>query len=325
MKRDKYEINEKTRAEFGGEIYYLRILGCDKSAPVVLFLHGGCGSPDRAHMLRYQAPLAKKFVLAAWDQTGSGLAYDKKTADRIELTKERIVKDAVNVIGYLKKRFGKEKIIVVGHSWGSVLGVWVAQTCPNDISAYVGVGQAVDYAMNEEASYLWTLEEAEKAGDKKAVATLHDIGAPKDGYYAGDHRKSQMKQRAILHKLGGATYANRAPYWRELLSHDVPLILREYGLSGAIKYVKGIAYSASSPMARIDPHFFDTARKLDVPVYLLLGRHDMNCVRTLATEWLIKLRAPEKRLILFENSAHSPQWEESEAWNRAFEGLFFSE
>ena len=171
--------------------------------------------------------------------------------------------------------------------------------------------------MNEEASYLWTLEEAEKAGDKKAVATLHGIGAPKDGYYAGDHRKSQMKQRAILHKLGGATYANRAPYWRELLSHDVPLILREYGLSGAIKYVKGIAYSASSPMARIDPHFFDTARKLDVPVYLLLGRHDMNCVRTLATEWLIKLRAPEKRLILFENSAHSPQWEESEAWNRA--------
>ena len=75
-------------------------------------------------------------------------------------------------------------------------------------------------------------------------------------------------------------------------------------------------------MAKDDPDFMNTAKTLDVPVYLTLGRHDFNCVHTLAEEWFEQLDAPEKRLIWFENSAHSPQWEESEKWNITFESLF---
>ena len=75
-------------------------------------------------------------------------------------------------------------------------------------------------------------------------------------------------------------------------------------------------------MARDNPDFMNTAKKLDVPVYLTLGRHDFTCVHTLAEEWLERLDAPVKKLIWFENSAHSPQWEEAEEWNRTFESLF---
>ncbi len=106
----KYEIDCKEVAEVGGEKYYLRIRGQDVKNPVVLFLHGGCGSPDRAHMLRFQSPLAEKFTLVAWDQRGSGLAYDKREAANTVLTRELIVSDAVNVVGWLKRRFGKDKI-----------------------------------------------------------------------------------------------------------------------------------------------------------------------------------------------------------------------
>lgn len=318
----KYGIDCKEVAEVGGEKYYLRIRGQDVKNPVVLFLHGGCGSPDRAHMLRFQSPLAEKFTLVAWDQRGSGLAYDKREAANTVLTRELIVSDAVNVVGWLKRRFGKDKIIIVGHSWGSAIGVWLAQAVPEDICAYVGIGQVVDYVRNEQMSYVWTLEEAERTGDVKSLETLAEIGYPENGVYAGDNRACQMKQRAVLHKLGGATYANRRPYWQELLFHDIPIVLGEYGLSGAVKYIKGISYSGSSPMARDNPDFMNTAKKLDVPVYLTLGRHDFNCVHTLAEEWLERLEAPVKKLIWFENSAHSPQWEEAEEWNRTFESLF---
>lgn len=264
----KYEIDCKEVAEVGGEKYYLRIRGQDVKNPVVLFLHGGCGSPDRAHMLRFQSPLAEKFTLVAWDQRGSGLAYDKREAANTVLTRELIVSDAVNVVGWLKRRFGKDKIIIVGHSWGSAIGVWLAQAVPEDICAYVGIGQVVDYVRNEQMSYVWTLEEAKRTGDVKSLETLAEIGYPENGVYAGDNRACQMKQRAVLHKLGGATYANRRPYWQELLFHDIPIVLGEYGLSGAVKYIKGISYSGSSPMARDNPDFMNTAKSWTSPFIL---------------------------------------------------------
>lgn len=319
--KQKYALDSTETVEFNGQKYFLRIRTANIVNPVVLFLHGGCGSPDRAHVIKYQSPLAKNFTLVAWDQRGSGLAYNKSEAKTLSITKDVIVEDAYHVVQYLKQRFAKEKIIVVGHSWGSALGVWLVQRCPEDIQAYVGIGQVVDYVKNEETSYLWTLEEAKRAGDKKSVKILTEIGCPENGVYKNNHTASLYKQRAVLHKMGGATYKNRKPYWIELLRHDVPLILKEYGLTGAKKYIKGLSYSIAQPMAKDNPDFMNTAKRLDVPVYLMMGHHDLNCVYALAESWYNALTAPEKRLIWFEDSAHSPQWEESETWNKAFEDL----
>lgn len=261
--------------------------------------------------------------MVAFDQRGSGYAYNRKEAKSLDLTKEIYVQDVHNVVDYLKKRFDTDKIIIVGHSFGSVLGVWFAQQYPQDVRAYVGVGQCVDYIENEKLSYAWTLMEAERVGDKKAIKVLKEIGAPlEDGKYSGDHQKCLMKQRAVLHKLGGATYANRKPYWQELLFHEVPIMLKEYSLCGIIKYIKGLSYSPNTTLAKTNPDFINTTQNLNVPVYLLLGHHDMNCVYTLAEQWFKTLHVPDKKLIWFENSAHSPQWEEPENWNKVFKNLF---
>ena len=273
--------------------------------------------------MEFQSPLADKFTLVAWDQRGAGLAYTK--ADRknfAQITKECYVEDAHNIVKHLKSEFRKEKIIIVGHSFGSVLGVWLTQKYPEDIEAFVGVGQCVDYAENEQLSYRFALDECRRINDKKGVASLEKIGFPTDGKYKNNHQKSLMKQRAILHKLGGATYANRKPYWRELLFHDVPIIKKEYGLAGLTKYVKGLMFLQKTPVAATNPDFINTAKTLKVPVYLLLGHHDYNCPFELAERWLNGLSAPEKNLVWFENSAHSPQWEESDKWNECFIRLF---
>lgn len=318
-----YALDVSQTIVLGSDRYFLRIRTCDERNPVVLFLHGGCGSPDRAQVMKFQSPLAQKFTLVAFDQRGAGYAYDKSEAKTLDLTKEIYVEDVRKVVDFLKRRFVKQKVIIVGHSFGSVLGVWFAQQYPEDVLAYVGVGQCVDYVENEKLSYAWTLREAEKAGDEKSVKTLQKIGAPlEDGKYRTEHQKCLMKQRAVLHKLGGATYANRKPYWQELLFHEAPIMLHEYNLRGMAKYIRGLSYSPNTTVARTNPDFMNTAKSLDVPVYLLLGHHDMNCVYTLAEKWFDQLQAPEKQLIWFENSAHSPQWEESDKWNSEFEKLF---
>lgn len=317
-----YTIDSSEKIKYNNQTYYVRIRTCDINNPVVLFLHGGCGSPDRAQVIKYQSPLADKFTLVAWDQRGAGLAYNKEEAKSLVLTKDVYVEDAHNVVCYLKERFNKDKIIIVGHSFGSVLGVWLADKCPDDICAYIGVGQCIDYIENEKLSYEWALNEAKRLNDRKAINTLQKIGSPSNGKYSGNHVKSIMKQRSILHKYGGATYANRKPYWQELLFHDVPILHKEYTLSQLIKYVKGLSYSPNQPLATTNPDFMNTVKSLDVPVYLLLGRHDRNCVSALAEQWLNLLNAPEKQLIWFENSAHSPQWEEPELWNKQFRALF---
>lgn len=324
MKNSEYILDEKISFELDGSRYPLRIRSNDINNPVVLFLHGGVGSPDRGQVMKYQSPLADRFTLVAWDQRGAGLAYtaaDRKNYQNI--TKDSYVEDAHNVVMYLKKRFEKDKIIVVGHSFGSVLGVWLVEKYPEDVTAFVGVGQCIDYLHNEEYSYRFALEESKRIGDKKSIAKLEKIGAPIDGVYRGNHFKSLVKQRAVLHKLGGATYANRKPYWQELLFHDVPIMRREYSLGGLLKYVKGLMILPKTPLAGTDPKFLDTVKKLDVPVYLLLGHHDQNCSYELAQKWYDALEAPDKKLIWFENSAHSPQWEEPDEWNAAFTKLFY--
>ncbi len=325
MNRNKYKIDSAETIIHNDNKYFLRIRTEDENNPVVLFLHGGCGSPDRAHVIKYQSPLADKFTLVAWDQRGAGLAYDKAEAKTLTLTKEIYVEDAHNVVLYLKKRFNKDKIIIVGHSFGSVLGVWLAQKYPEDIWAYVGIGQCIDYVKNEEMSYTWTLEEAKRVNDKKSVKILETIGFPTDGKYASEHQKSLMKQRAVLHKLGGANYANRKPYWQELLFHELPIIHKEYSFKNLIKYIKGLSYSPNQPLGQTNPDFLNTVKELNVPVYLLLGRHDYNCISTLAKDWYDRLTAPYKKIVWFENSAHSPHWEEAENWNTAFRLLFNQE
>ncbi len=318
-----YVIDSRDIITVKGTKYYLRIRTCNASNPVVLFLHGGCGSPDRAQVMKYQSPLAEHFTLVAFDQRGAGLAYNRKEARSLDLTKEIYVADVFNVVCYLKDRFKQDKVIIVGHSFGSTLGVWYAQQYPETLRAYVGIGQCVDYVENEKQSYDWTLNEARRINDAKSVQTLEAIGAPlANGRYDGDHLSCLIKQRAVLHKLGGATYANRRPYWQELLFHELPIMVKEYNLIGLIKYVKGLTYSPKTTLGNTNPDFLNTAKELSIPVYLLLGRHDFNCPVTLAEQWYNQLTAPDKKLIYFENSAHSPQWEEPQQWNAAFTALF---
>jgi pimeloyl-ACP methyl ester carboxylesterase len=312
LKHYKIDVSEAVR--YHGETYYLRIRSNDESNPVVLFLHGGPGSPDMPFVMKYQSALADACTIVAWDQRGCGRAYDRKLAKTEVLTKELYISDAHNVILYLKERFGKEKIVIVGHSFGSQLGVWVAQRFPEDIAAYAGIGQVVDLVRNEDLSFAFVMDEAVKRKDARAIKRLRAIGPPVNGFYKDD---KVFVQRNYLHKYGGAQYGKH----RSMIGNALPLIpcmFGEYPLKTMLNFFKGNFHCLGSPMCKERLNFLEEAKELQMPVFLFIGRHDYNTPFALAEDWFHALRAPYKQLVWFEKSGHEPQWEEPERWNEVF-------
>ncbi|MBR2875410.1 MAG: alpha/beta hydrolase [Clostridia bacterium] len=140
-----YTIDEKLYVSIGGEQQNIRIRTTDENLPVLLFIHGGPGVCDRHWVLKYQSDLAKVCTMVCWDQRGAGLSYSKKTPAS-SMTVERCVEDAHELLIYLKNRFKKSKIYIVGHSWGSLLGSLTAYKYPEDVAVYIGMGQFIDGA-----------------------------------------------------------------------------------------------------------------------------------------------------------------------------------
>lgn len=307
----KYALDERRDETAGGTTYRLRLRGADEKNPVLLFLHGGPGVCDRHWVLHYQSGLADVCTMVCWDQRGAGLAYDKN--DKTPLTVGLMIEDAHAVTQILKRRFGKEKIFVVGHSWGSVLGALLVQKYPEDYAAYIGMGQFVEGAENETLTYQFVVDEAEKRGDKKAREALRRIGAPAQGRYRS--RADMMVQRDYLTRFGGGVWKGRDTLMRSMV---LPLLRTpEYHLGDLKKYADG-AYASLDQLwdEVVSLDFFRSIPSLAVPVHLFQGDHDMNTPTVLARRWFDALSAPSKDWVAFHESAHSPIKEEPEKWGK---------
>lgn len=310
MKKE-YPIDEHLEVPINGTTLDFRIRGTSAANPVVLFLHGGPGVCDRHFVLRDQAPLTDVCTLVCVDQRGAGKSYTREQA-KTEMDAETVVEDARICVEYLCGRFRKEKVYLVGHSYGSYLGVLLCQQHPRHIAAYVGIGQLADGAENERISYDFVWREAQKRGDKKAIAELKRIGAPKKGLYKS--LDDLTVQRNYMTKYGGAAHGESESIFRSMV---LPVLRSpEYTLFDLAKYARGAYYNLRElwkPV--IGCNFIESVRSLDVPVFITQGRHDRNTPPELAKKWFDALDAPMKEWIWFENSAHSPIREEAALWN----------
>ena len=304
-----YEIDREEFVEVNGDRQNIRIRAAKKDLPVLLFVHGGPGVCDRHNVMRYHSDLAEKFTLVCWDQRGSGKSFTPAVKERVPSVGE-YVEDILFLAEYLAGRFGVRRIALVGHSWGSIIGVLAVAKRPDLFFAYVGEGQFVDGDRNEAESYRFCLEEAEKRGDKKALAALKK-GAPVDGVYPDN--KSMMVQRDCLSRYGGAIYGGKQGLVKGLL---MPLLrTKEYTLGDIVKYAKGATYLSDVMWSDVVGQRLGRIKRLEVPVIITQGRHDFNTPSAIAKEWFDALDAPSKVWVWFENSAHSPDVEEPEKWS----------
>ena len=145
--------------------------------PLLLFLSGGPGSSEMAWVRHFNAPLEDHFLVVQWDQRGAAKSY-AALKDPDGLTVDQFVSDASELLELLTTRFSQQKVFVVGHSWGSILGVLLAQRRPERIHAYVGTGQQVNFLENDTLCHLRAYELAMRFARHKALARLARIGPP---------------------------------------------------------------------------------------------------------------------------------------------------
>ena len=310
MKR-RFPIDEHIRLDHNGTTLDLRLRGTKESNPAVLFLHGGPGVCDRHFVLEDQAPLTDVCTIVCFDQRGAGKSYTSAQG-KLHMDMETVIQDAIALIDYLRERFHQEKIYLVGHSYGSYLGVLLAGRVPEKIAAYVGIGQLVNGAENERISYEFVWDEAQKRKDEKAIRDLTRIGAPVNGFYKS--LDDLTVQRNLMTKYGGAAHGKR----EGIIASMVLPVLRspEYSFFDLVRYAKGAYYNLRELWQQvITCDFLPRVDKLEVPVFITAGRYDRNTPPELAKRWLDALDAPKKEWGWFEESAHAPIHEEKEKWN----------
>lgn len=293
------------RVQLGGISQAITIRGADRNAPILLVLHGGPGAAQIGFSHLFQTEWEKEFIVVEWDQRGAGKTRIPKSGYDT-LTIDLIYSDTEELVQHLRKRFGRDKIFLLGHSWGSVLGIRLAHEHPDWLHAYIGAGQLIDMQASETASYAFALQGAREAGDKKAMRILADIGPPP--YPQGRVMESILAERKILMSLGGSIKGNSiSPLLKALITSP------DYAIGDVLRY--NIAMERSMA-AMIDELMAVDIRQMgdtfDLPLFFILGRKDRVVSSDLMAAYAEKLSAPHVEIIWFEESAHFPMLSEPE-------------
>ena len=301
------------------EISYLRLGGLDQwvmirgesvANPPLILLHGGPGFPEMRLFRTFNAPLEKSFTVVYWEQRGTDKSFDRKIPTS-SMTVEQFIADLDELVDAVRKRLGKDKVVIYGHSWGSALGVLYAARFPEKVAAYVGTGQIGDWPASELSSYAFTLAEAERRNNRKALKELRAIGAPPHTF-----RKMMVQRKWLVRFVGIARGMSLWKFFRIILGgpessiFDLPNIMR------------GSYFPRRRMWAEVSAlNLVKAVPALKMPVFFFLGRHDHVVASETSVAYFDMLTAPSKRLVWFEESAHEPPVEEPAKFNAAMAEL----
>ena len=301
------------KINLGGVSQTVLITGKDRNKPVLLFVHGGPAFSEIALVRKYDRDLDKYFIVVNWDQRGTNLSYDP-SIPRASMTMNQIVADGHELVTLLKNRFHRKKIFLLGHSWGSAVAMILASEYPQDFYAYIGVGQVVNMQDNERVSLQFAMQMAEKENNKKAIAELKSI-LP---YPSSESTLRQLyTSRRWMTYYGGEVYGhhNAHTIFAGVADGKNPLY-------DTTKSDAGTFFSMETLWAPfLETDFPRSIKELKMPVYFLLGKHDYNVPYTLAEDYLQKLKAPSKKLVFFDHSAHLPPFEEPKKFVEVMAGI----
>jgi proline iminopeptidase len=307
-------VDELFKAEVGGIQQWIHARGVHRSDPVLLYVHGGPGTPMMPFESLFQPLLEEHFVVVHWDQRGVGKTYRENPYLNYPatVTYERMVADTSELIDLLRARYGKDQIVVLGHSWGSMIGLGLLEAHSEGIAAYVGTGQVVDAVRGEAAGYAATLAEARAQNHLQAVRALEAIAPYPAGLSTTNDPKLDLVREWQKHFGFGISRRYKGSVMRVLLTHA--LRSPEYSFWDLVAFLDE---SERWPvLSRQNSAFAATAfgHASPIPIFLMLGRHDWQTPSTLAAKWLETVRAPVKQVFWFEESAHSPMVDEPEAF-----------
>jgi pimeloyl-ACP methyl ester carboxylesterase len=291
--KDTNSVTSLEQVRLGRFKQWILIRGTHRSSPILLFLHGGPGMPMMYLEHAFGHELEQHFIVVEWDRLGAGKSYRPNIPVQA-MSVSREIADTHQLIELLCARFGKKKVYLVGHSYGSYLGMLVAARYPKLIAAYVGVGQVAYPKRTRELQDRFFRRQAEASGNRKLLEQLN--------YHKPIDREHWLfEYHAELY---------HATSWWPLLR--IGLEAPEYKLSDALDIPRGVSFTHKYlKYDAIHGPLTKNVKSLNVPVYFFLGRHDYTAPSSLASAYLKALTTPRKEIVWFDDSAHFPFLEQS--------------
>ena len=298
---DMDKIYEKTFVEINGSKQGMFIKGDNKNNPVLLFLHGGPAMPEYGMTQKYPTYLEKYFVVCWYEQRNAGLSYNKNT-NLEELPIENIVSDTLETANYLRNRFNKDKIYLMGHSWGTLIGVKTIYQNPELFNAYIGVAQIANQLKSEHIAYEFMLAEYKRMGNKSMVKKLEKYNLLESDFIPPKYAEFRDKP---MHKMKSVISGIFLPIIRN----------KEYTFIERINIwrAKSICLNKTNLWeTMINTDLTKEITEINIPIYFFHGIYDYTVNYTLAKEYFKNINAPLKGFYTFSHSAHSPIFEETE-------------
>ncbi|MFC7749713.1 alpha/beta fold hydrolase [Paenibacillus thermoaerophilus] len=296
-----HSISTLGQVEINGTGHEVMIRGVDRRNPIVIFVHGGPGCSEIPYVRKYQDLLEENFTIVHYDQRGSGKSYHF-FEDYSNLSTDLLVDDLLALTDYITEKLGQEKVLLIGHSYGTYIGMKAAAKAPDKFVAYIGIGQVADPVKSETDSLAYAVEQAKLAGNLKDVERLEQL---RESIEKGE----RITPRDLIRKYGGAA---------RLINENRDYVMGflfapEYNWLDVIRYFRGVSVSQDILLAeQARNNIVDAVGRLDIPCYFVMGKYDYMTSVNAAREYFDALEAPVKEFVLFDKSAHYPQFEEKE-------------
>ena len=297
-------ISEYRKVEINGTELQLMIRGEDRSNPVLIFVHGGPCCSEIPYVRKYQKDWEKDFTIVHYDQRGSGKSY-KFGTDCSQVTTATHVEDLIALTEYIEEYLGTDKVILLGHSFGTYIGTQAAAQRPDLYRAYVGIGQMSDTVSSELSTLDKCIAAAREKGDLKAAEELEAMRDP-----ISEGKQITPRDKVYEYGFGARLINDNRDYTLAFIFGP------EYNLIDVARYLTATnKYQDGLIMEALEHPITDIVDKIDIPVYFAMGKYDGMTSPEAAEEYLKSIRGDgEKKYIHFNESAHYPQFEEKEAF-----------
>lgn len=300
-------VQETYKTRIGGIDQWISIRGQDRANPVVLFVHGGPASPILPSQWQFQRPLEEYFTMVNYDQRGAGKTYREDHSDAVADTIriQAYVDDLVAIAEHVRAKLGKDKLVLMAHSWGTIPAMRAALARPDLFHAYVGIGQVINVRDNERISIEYGLAQARKHGNAGAIGEIESIMP-----YPGD--QPITRERIVAARKWPQHYGGMAAFRDEtnLWFYGAARLSPDYDAQDRVALNAGSLFTLDRLLDEFVQVDFKPVHEFPIPVVMFMGRHDYTSPSQPTADWLERVNAPFKRGVWFERSAHMIPWEE---------------
>ncbi len=284
-------IEEANYLRIGGIDQWVTVRGDDAAKPVLFLIHGGPGDVQSPYVSVFP-PYERDFVLVQWDERGAGRTFAKNGAAGVSL--QKLITDGIDLSEQLRKRFPKQKLVLFGHSWGSIIATGMAQRRPDLFYAYVGTGQASSWADTVQFQFDFLKQRYKEKGDTAALAALEKIDKP-DPKNVDQYFSFSRRLRQNMNPSDTSWFANTLEILKTNGQTDTTLKAIGDGMNASGSALIGTSVVIDLPA---------TATNFKIPYYVIQGRRDLFVPTPLAKAYFDKVSAPKKQFVVIENAGH---------------------